>query len=93
MDLEKSQGGGQAGQLPTFKVVIVGDQNVGKTCLIKRYTQGTFEGSEDTTLGAVFYSKKLTALYNEDLRVNDKNSSKKGPANIAKSQVSNDVKL
>jgi GTPase SAR1 family protein len=46
---------------PTFKVVIVGDCNVGKTCLIKRYIEGTFQQGEDATLGAQFYSKKIDA--------------------------------
>ena len=41
-----------AGQIPIFKVVIVGDQHVGKTCLIKRYIEGTFTEGEDATLGA-----------------------------------------
>ena len=46
---------------PTFKVVIVGDCNVWKTCLIKRYIEGTFQQGEDATLGAQFYSKKIDA--------------------------------
>lgn len=51
------------GKIPIFKVVIVGDQNVGKTCLIKRYIEGTFTDGEDATLGAQFYSMKLKSEY------------------------------
>jgi len=38
--------------LATFKVVIIGDQNVGKTCMLKRFIEGTFSEQEDMTLGA-----------------------------------------
>ena len=31
------------GEIPSFKVVILGDVNVGKTCLIKRFAEGTFD--------------------------------------------------
>jgi GTPase SAR1 family protein len=47
----------------TFKVVIIGDQNVGKTCLIKRHTQGLFSNHEDPSIGAQFFSKKMVASY------------------------------
>ena len=62
----ESQGQGQPVALPTFKIVIVGDQNVGKTCLLKRYIEGSFLENEDMTLGAQFYSKKLGVSYVPD---------------------------
>ena len=52
-----------AGQLPTFKVVIVGDSGVGKTCLLKRYSEGTYTDLEEATLGAQFSAIKLTAEF------------------------------
>jgi len=36
----------------TFKVVIIGDKQIGKTCIIKRFKDGTFKEDEDVTLGA-----------------------------------------
>ena len=33
-------------QINNFKVVILGDLDVGKTCLIKRFAEGTFDKTE-----------------------------------------------
>ena len=41
--------------IPSMKVVLIGDQNVGKSCLIKRYIHGTFGENENATLGCQFY--------------------------------------
>lgn len=37
-----------------FKVVIIGDGAVGKTSLIKKYTQGSFQKEYISTLGTQF---------------------------------------
>ena len=42
-------------------MVILGDKNIGKTCLIKRIIENTFSEHEDASLGAQFYSKKFPA--------------------------------
>ena len=44
-----------------FKITVVGDGSVGKTSLIKKYTQGTFEKDYIKTIGAHFskYEKKI----------------------------------
>jgi GTPase SAR1 family protein len=47
----------------TFKVVIVGDKSIGKTCIIKRFQDNTFTEREEMTLGAQFYAKKMKAEY------------------------------
>ncbi|MFW9876340.1 MAG: Rab family GTPase [Candidatus Thorarchaeota archaeon] len=38
-----------------YKIIIVGDGRVGKTSLIKKYTEGSFEKEYIKTLGAQFY--------------------------------------
>ena len=43
--------------LPIFKITIVGDGNVGKTSLIRRYCEGKFEISRAATIGVDFQTK------------------------------------
>jgi len=43
--------------LPVNKIVIVGDGNVGKTSLIRRYCDGKFEQSRTMTIGVDFQTK------------------------------------
>lgn len=50
-------------QRPTYKVVILGDTDVGKSCFIKRYIDGKFSDNLDSSVGAVFFSKKLRAEF------------------------------
>ena len=42
-----------------YKVVVVGDENVGKTSLIRRYCEGKFETSRVATIGVDFYTKEI----------------------------------
>jgi len=44
-----------------FKITVIGDGGVGKTSLIKKYTQGTFEEDYISTVGAQFsfYDEKI----------------------------------
>ena len=44
-----------------FKITVVGDSAVGKTSLIKQYTQGSFEDDYISTIGAQF------SAYNEEI--------------------------
>jgi small GTP-binding protein len=43
--------------IPVVKVSIVGDANVGKTSLVRRYSEGKFKQSRVATLGADFQTK------------------------------------
>ena len=42
-----------------FKILTVGNGNVGKTTLFQRYVEGLFNGSQDMTIGVNFYLKRL----------------------------------
>ncbi|TNV75308.1 hypothetical protein FGO68_gene10795 [Halteria grandinella] len=41
-----------------LKVVVVGDQAVGKTSLLKRFATGTYQDGEEKTIGSDFFSKQ-----------------------------------
>lgn len=43
--------------IPTLKVVVAGDGNVGKTSLIRRWSEGHFESSRVMTIGVDFQTK------------------------------------
>jgi small GTP-binding protein len=44
---------------PTFKVVVAGNGNVGKTSLIRRWCEGKFETSRVMTIGVDFQTKTV----------------------------------
>ncbi|QEE17236.1 Rab family GTPase [Promethearchaeum syntrophicum] len=44
-----------------FKITVIGDSGVGKTSLIKQYTQSSFENDYISTIGAQF------SIYNEEI--------------------------
>ncbi|EAX96179.1 small GTP-binding protein, putative [Trichomonas vaginalis G3] len=46
--------------MQSLKVVIVGDTQVGKSCIGARYTQGTFDGDTTPTIGAAFLTKVIS---------------------------------
>lgn len=43
-----------------LKVVFVGDTKVGKSCILSRFVNGTFERDIPATIGAAFFTKVLT---------------------------------
>jgi small GTP-binding protein len=45
--------------IPLYKIVIAGDESVGKTSLIRRYCEGKFETSRVATIGVDFQTKIL----------------------------------
>jgi small GTP-binding protein len=44
---------------PTYKVLLVGDGNVGKTSLVRRFCEGKFEESRILTIGVDFQTKDV----------------------------------
>ena len=44
----------------SLKVVLVGDTKVGKSCILSRFVQGTFDRNMPATIGAAFLSKIIT---------------------------------
>jgi hypothetical protein len=43
-----------------FKVVVLGDKSVGKTCLVLRFIEGYFAPKQQSTIGAFFLAKTFT---------------------------------
>mmetsp|Transcript_33986 Transcript_33986/g.85605 ORF Transcript_33986/g.85605 Transcript_33986/m.85605 type:complete len:126 (+) Transcript_33986:658-1035(+) len=41
------------------KVVCLGQQNVGKSCLVDRYINSTFDSQQKNTIGAAFAAKRV----------------------------------
>lgn len=48
-----------AAPIPTLKVVVAGDGNVGKTSLIRRYCEGKFGTSRVMTIGVDFQTQRV----------------------------------
>ena len=44
----------------SLKVVLVGDTKVGKSCILSRFVQGTFDRNMPATIGAAFLTKVIT---------------------------------
>jgi small GTP-binding protein len=44
----------------SLKVVLVGDTKVGKSCILNRFVQGTFDRTQLATVGAAYLSKVVT---------------------------------
>ncbi|CAD8117688.1 unnamed protein product [Paramecium sonneborni] len=41
----------------TFKIILLGDSNVGKTSILKRYSENTFSEQQTSTIGLALYKK------------------------------------
>ncbi|MBN2257550.1 MAG: GTP-binding protein [Anaerolineaceae bacterium] len=46
--------------LPLYKIVIAGDENVGKSSLVRQYCEGRFETSRISTIGVDFQTRVVT---------------------------------
>ena len=51
-----------------FKLIIIGESNVGKSCLMLRYTDQKFKQDNDPTIGVEFGAKTLS-LMNKNLKL------------------------
>jgi len=51
-----------------FKIIVVGDSNVGKTCLTYRFCEGSFPAITEATIGVDFKERRVT-IDNEELRL------------------------
>lgn len=40
-----------------FRLILIGDSTVGKSCLLKYFTDGKFEEAVDPTVGVDFYAR------------------------------------
>lgn len=53
-----------------FKVVLIGNAGVGKTCLVRRFTQGVFPPGQGATIGVDFMIKTVV-VDNEKIKVSN----------------------
>ena len=42
-----------------FKIILIGNSGVGKTCLMKRYTDETYNFTQSSTIGVDFKIKSV----------------------------------
>uniref|UniRef100_A0A1Y1LLA7 Uncharacterized protein n=1 Tax=Photinus pyralis TaxID=7054 RepID=A0A1Y1LLA7_PHOPY len=55
-------------RIKTFKIIVVGDSNVGKTSLTYRFCEGKFIESSEATIGVDFRERTLN-IDGEDIKV------------------------
>ena len=70
-----------------FKVVLVGNAGVGKTCLVRRFTQGMFPPGQGATIGVDFMIKTVE-IDGEKIKVSIILNCKGNENSIAKSKRS-----
>ena len=51
-----------------FKFIIIGDTNVGKSCLMLRFLENKFKTYQDPTIGVEFGSKKVE-IYSQKIKL------------------------
>lgn len=52
-----------------FKIIIVGDTGVGKSCLLVRYTRDEFSNEYNATIGVEFSSKQVQIDENTKIKL------------------------
>lgn len=45
--------------IPQFKIVLIGNSGVGKTCLVRQFTHNEFPTRNNTTVGVDFLTKSV----------------------------------
>lgn len=60
-------------QTRIFKIIVIGDSNVGKTCLTFRFTGGSFPDKTEATIG-VDFREKAVEIQGETIKVSDGDS-------------------
>lgn len=55
-------------QKRVFKIIVVGDSCVGKTCLTYRFCEGKFPGRTEATIG-VDFREKVVSVDDESIKV------------------------
>lgn len=56
------------GQKKVFKIIVLGDSGVGKTCLTYRFCEGQFLDKSEATIGVDFRERTIR-IRNEDIKV------------------------
>lgn len=52
-----------------FKIVLLGDRGVGKTCLVLRFIEGLYNSRQQSTIGAFFLTKKIVTSRGENCKI------------------------
>lgn len=55
-------------QKKVFKIIVLGDSGVGKTCLTYRFCEGQFLDKSEATIGVDFRERTIR-IQNEDIKV------------------------
>ena len=61
-----------------FKIIVIGDSNVGKTCLTYRFCSGKFPDKTEATIGVDFRERTVN-VDNEEIKVSFIKTWSKGP--------------
>ena len=52
-----------------FKIVLLGDRGVGKTCLVLRFIEGLYNAKQQSTIGAFFLTKKIVTARGDQCKI------------------------
>lgn len=61
-------------QKKVFKIIVLGDSGVGKTCLTYRFCEGQFLDKSEATIGVDFRERNIK-IGGEDIKVNKQTNS------------------
>lgn len=53
-----------------FKIILIGDSNVGKTCVVQNFKSGTFSDKQQNTIG-VDFSVRTVEIEGKKVKVSD----------------------